>query len=48
MMMVKLCQPGQLHMKTNANTPEFHGIHVAGTAAGQHYGWGPEKQISII
>ena len=29
----------------NASTPQFHGIHVAGTAAGQYYGWATEANI---
>lgn len=36
---------GTITYETNANTPEFHGIHVAGTAAGQHYGWAREANI---
>ena len=29
----------------NLNTPEYHGIHVTGTAAGQYYGWANEANI---
>ena len=29
----------------NLNTPEYHGIHVTGTAAGQYYGWATEANI---
>ena len=29
----------------NASTPQSHGIHVTGTAAGQHYGWATEANI---
>ena len=29
----------------NAANPEFHGTHVAGTAAGQFYGWASEANI---
>ena len=29
----------------NLNTPQYHGIHVTGTAAGQYYGWATEANI---
>ena len=29
----------------NNNNPEYHGVHVAGTVAGQHYGWAREANI---
>ena len=32
----------------NASTPQFHGIHVTGTAAGQYYGWATESNIYNI
>ena len=36
---------GTITYGTNAATPEYHGIHVAGTAAGQFYGWANEANI---
>ena len=30
---------------TNATNTESHGVHVAGTVAGQHYGWAREANI---
>ena len=30
---------------TNASNTESHGVHVAGTVAGQHYGWAREANI---
>ena len=36
---------GTITYGTNAATPEYHGIHVAGTAAGQFYGWANESNI---
>mgnify|MGYP001455312005 FL=1 len=32
----------------NASTPQYHGIHVTGTAAGQYYGWATEANIYNI
>ena len=32
----------------NQSTPQFHGIHVTGTACGQHYGWARESNIYNI
>lgn len=32
----------------NANTPQYHGNHVAGIAAGQFYGWAREANIYNI
>ena len=32
----------------NASTPQSHGIHVTGTAAGQYYGWATEANIYNI
>ena len=29
----------------NNNNPEYHGVHVAGTVAGQYYGWAREANI---
>ena len=29
----------------NSATPQYHGIHVTGTACGQHYGWAEEANI---
>ena len=29
----------------NASTPQYHGNHVCGTVAGQHYGWAREANI---
>lgn len=39
---------GTITYETNANTPQFHGIHVTGTACGQHYGWANEANIYNI
>jgi hypothetical protein len=36
---------GTITYGTNAATPEFHGIHVTGTACGQYYGWAKEANI---
>ena len=36
---------GTITYATNANTPQYHGIHVTGTACGQHYGWAREANI---
>ena len=36
---------GTITYGQNAATPEYHGIHVAGTAAGQFYGWANEANI---
>ena len=30
---------------SNSSNPEYHGVHVAGTVAGQHYGWAREANI---
>lgn len=36
---------GTITYGTNAATAQFHGNHVAGTAAGQYYGWAREANI---
>ena len=36
---------GTITYETNAVTPQYHGIHVTGTACGQHYGWANEANI---
>ncbi len=36
---------GTITYGTNAATPEYHGNHVGGTVAGQHYGWAREANI---
>ena len=36
---------GTITYGTNAATPQYHGIHVTGTACGQHYGWATEANI---
>ena len=36
---------GTITYGTNAATPQYHGIHVTGTACGQHYGWANEANI---
>jgi hypothetical protein len=36
---------GTITYGTNAATPQYHGIHVTGTACGQHYGWAREANI---
>ena len=36
---------GNIAYGTNAATPQYHGIHVTGTACGQHYGWAREANI---
>ena len=36
---------GTITYETNANTPQYHGIHVTGTACGQYYGWANEANI---
>ncbi len=36
---------GTITYLDNLNTPQYHGIHVTGTAAGQYYGWAPEANI---
>ena len=36
---------GTITYGTNASTPQYHGIHVAGTACGRHYGWAQESNI---
>ena len=39
---------GNITYLDNLNTPQFHGIHVTGTAAGRHYGWANEANIYNI
>ena len=39
---------GTITYGTNAATPQYHGIHVTGTACGQHYGWAKEANIYNI
>ena len=36
---------GTITYDINANTPQYHGIHVTGTATGRHYGWANEANI---
>ena len=36
---------GTITYGTNAASSSYHGIHVTGTAAGQHYGWAEEANI---
>jgi plastocyanin len=36
---------GTITYLDNLNTPQYHGIHVTGTAAGQYYGWANEANI---
>ena len=36
---------GTISYYDNAANPEFHGVHVAGTVAGQFYGWANEANI---
>ena len=36
---------GTITYTVNAATPQYHGIHVTGTACGQHYGWAREANI---
>ena len=36
---------GTITYSTNASEPLYHGIHVTGTACGQHYGWANEANI---
>ena len=39
---------GTITYGTSASTPEYHGNHVTGTVAGQHYGWAREANIYNI
>ena len=39
---------GTITYGTNASTAQYHGIHVAGTACGRHYGWAQESNIYNI
>jgi plastocyanin len=39
---------GTITYGQNSATPQYHGIHVAGTAAGKHYGWANEANIYNI
>ena len=36
---------GTITYGQNSATPQYHGIHVTGTACGQHYGWAQEANI---
>ncbi len=36
---------GTIDYGTNASQSRYHGIHVTGTACGQHYGWAREANI---
>tara|TARA_B100000085_G_scaffold54311_1_gene47540 strand:+ start:419 stop:3340 length:2922 start_codon:yes stop_codon:yes gene_type:complete len=36
---------GNVTYYANGSNPEYHGNHVAGTVAGQHYGWAREANI---
>ena len=39
---------GTITYYQNSNNPTYHGVHVAGTAAGKHYGWAREANIYNI
>ena len=39
---------GTITYYANASNPEFHGVHVTGTVAGQHYGWAREANIYAL
>ena len=39
---------GTIIYRDNASTPQYHGNHVTGTVAGQHYGWAREANIYNI
>ena len=39
---------GTITYLDNASTPQYHGIHVTGTAVGRHYGWANEANIYNI
>ena len=39
---------GTITYGTNVATPQYHGIHVTGTAVGKHYGWANEANIYNI
>ena len=39
---------GAVTYYTNATNPIFHGVHVTGTVAGQHYGWAREANIYAL
>ena len=39
---------GTITYGDNASTPQYHGNHVTGTVAGQHYGWAREANIYNI
>ena len=39
---------GTITYGINSNTTQYHGNHVAGTVAGQHYGWAREANIYNI
>jgi len=39
---------GTITYGDNASTPQYHGNHVTGTTAGQHYGWAREANIYNI
>ena len=39
---------GTITYLDNGSTPQYHGIHVTGTAAGRHYGWANEATIYNI
>ena len=36
---------GTITYYKNSDNPQFHGVHVTGTVAGQHYGWAREANI---
>lgn len=39
---------GSISYYTNSSNPEYHGVHVAGTVAGKHYGWATEANIYAL
>lgn len=39
---------GTITYYTNETNPQYHGVHVTGTAAGQYYGWAKEANIYNI
>jgi len=36
---------GSISYYSNGSNPQFHGVHVTGTAAGKYYGWAREANI---
>ena len=39
---------GTITYYSNGSNPEYHGVHVTGTVAGQHYGWANEANIYAL